>query len=309
MATVVPMNIRTAVAGLTVILVSGTSSYAQTDVPDYIQKETIRLYSGVDFTAGGWFREQAKDKILHPVSAYDPRTPHALQAFIGFNDVSSSLKWNLPPGVVVVLYEHWQNNPPRRQFVIWGRGEHRRLRESSFDDMASSWAWFYVGGTPNAPKDICDGFAERPLTATEVTAKVLDDSIQLFDGKPGTRMEPITEVTAKTEGNLQPIGDLAGKVTSLRWKLRPGVIVVFYQGRQGGKRQFAIWGNGEVHRLNTQLNNKVTVWKWIDVASLKTTSVDSSPPAGPVLGGRPAGPYEARSLARKPAERGVDQTP
>ena len=49
----------------------------------------------------------------------------------------SSLRWNLPPGVVVVLYGP-STTKPNRQYVIWGQGQDSRLTGHGVNDKLSA---------------------------------------------------------------------------------------------------------------------------------------------------------------------------
>ena len=53
------------------------------------------------------------------VTAFKPHRPHPLASYI--KDGMTSLRWNLPEGVVVVFYDH--SIARGRQYVIWGSGQ------------------------------------------------------------------------------------------------------------------------------------------------------------------------------------------
>jgi len=55
---------------------------------------------------------------------------------------ATGVQWNLPPGVIVIFYEH--DNGGGRQFVVWGQGQVEHLDAHAFNDVATSWAWFRV---------------------------------------------------------------------------------------------------------------------------------------------------------------------
>lgn len=60
---------------------------------------------------------------------------------------ASSARWNLPPGVLVLLHETggWLDRGPGRQYAIWGHGQIMNLRDVDFNDKTQAWAWFYIG--------------------------------------------------------------------------------------------------------------------------------------------------------------------
>ena len=178
-----------------------------------------------------------------------------------------SVQWNLPRGVVVVIYEDWGGK--KRQLALWGKGQYRSVKGFELRGKASSWAWFYLGTSANPPNDrVLGGLSERPLHATEVTDAVDPDSMQLRQHpKFRGHLLPITNVTRKSEGEPQPMAGaiaLDNKMSSLRWKLPSGVLVVFYDEHDGDGQQIAIWGSGEITVLGV-FDNKATGWRWVNV--------------------------------------------
>jgi hypothetical protein len=61
----------------------------------------------------------------------------------GANDRMTSLRWNLPEGVVVVLYDNVDGTG--RQLAIWGRGEVETITPFNMNDRVSSWASYRLG--------------------------------------------------------------------------------------------------------------------------------------------------------------------
>jgi hypothetical protein len=57
----------------------------------------------------------------------------------GIEDNISSIRWKIPPGLVVVLYEH-ESGAPGKQFIMFGTGQVANLKDHGFNDSASSWA-------------------------------------------------------------------------------------------------------------------------------------------------------------------------
>ena len=74
------------------------------------------------------------------VTGYAPGVSRRLPALA---DKLSSIQWDLPPGVVVVLYQHADGTG--RHIGLWSRGEFSRLSRWDINDKVSSWAWFHVG--------------------------------------------------------------------------------------------------------------------------------------------------------------------
>jgi len=53
------------------------------------------------------------------------------------------------------------------------------------------------------------------------------------------------------------------KMSSLKWKLATGVIVVFYEREDGGGKQFTIWGEGQKKDLfENKFDNEAAAWAW-----------------------------------------------
>lgn len=64
---------------------------------------------------------------------------HSLKG-TALHDRVSSLRWDLPDDVVVVLYEH-TNGTGRTYLVPSGRGSDASTHDDNFKDCASSWRW------------------------------------------------------------------------------------------------------------------------------------------------------------------------
>jgi hypothetical protein len=91
--------------------------------------------------------------VVGHVTGFEAGIPHDFEdrGFLrNIKDDMSSLKWNLPPGVVVVFYQHAGGRGQR--IAIWGRGQKRSLGDWGFNDKVSRWAWYSTGagsGLPN----------------------------------------------------------------------------------------------------------------------------------------------------------------
>jgi hypothetical protein len=91
------------------------------------------------------FRDDLKQ--ISQVTHMAPGERHELPS--PMRDSLTSLRWNLPPGVVVTLY---QDAAGRNQSVaLWGQGEVRDLDVWDFNDKASRWSWTYVGAPTAKP--------------------------------------------------------------------------------------------------------------------------------------------------------------
>jgi hypothetical protein len=168
----------------------------------------------------------------------------------GLEDSLSSLRWSLPPGVLVIMYE--DDGAKGEQLALWGTGQIDQLSEFDFDNKASQYAWYYVGGGEE-PSQVIQRGAALPVGSVTVTgaAPVPQNTLQLFKSKNfeanTVTLNPLTQA-ANTLHELPE--DLPDSLTSMRWNLPPGVILMFHQDADGGKQQVALWGNGQVADLD-----------------------------------------------------------
>ena len=200
-----------------------------------------------------------------------PGEPHPIP---NMNDEMTSLRWNLPPGVVVVFYENGEGTG--EQFTIWGRGQVDTVSPFKFNDKASRWAWFYAGGVDNPSEELRSGSIVRPHGTADTTSPVAEDTMELFkDRNFKNDMQKVGPVTDMQAGQLQKLPNyLADHLSSLRWNLPPGVVAVFYEDADGKGRQAAVWGKGEVNAVSEwKFNDKASRWAWYFVGTPKEKMV------------------------------------
>jgi len=208
------------------------------------------------------------------VTEFKPYRPHPLAGYI--KDGMTSLRWNLPEGVVVVFYDH--SNARGRQYVIWGSGQADYLVPWRFSDKVSRWAWFYLGGVDNPSRRTLSGRALRPLGARPTRAPVPDDGMFLYASNSfnGLRQK-VCDVTTHPAGELQPITATDGPLEalhSLQWSLPYGVIVVLYEKPDLTGRQFAVWGKGELRSTrHWGSDGTVAGWAWFFVGAPETLAM------------------------------------
>lgn len=77
------------------------------------------------------------------IGAVPPNTMHSLKK-TPLHDKATSVSWNLPRGVIVVLYQDIDWAHPGRQYAIWGSGSDPDVKRHSFNNCVSAWAWFRV---------------------------------------------------------------------------------------------------------------------------------------------------------------------
>ena len=216
--------------------------------------DTIQLYKD------GNFKDDVK-QIDGVVAKNENAKPLDLPGSL--NDSLTSLRWNLPAGIVVVFYE--DSGARGEQLVLWGSGQIESLAKFDFNDKASRWAWFYLGGTDTKPARAMAVEGLRPVNTEAPAINIMDDTMQLHRDKnyKGT-MGQISPVTATAPNGLQRLPEgQADSLTSLRWNLPPGVVVVFYQDAGGTKQQAAIFGRGQIDDVDLwDFNDKASRWSW-----------------------------------------------
>ena len=229
---------------------------------DAVGENTIRVHRDADF--------QGKEQVVHPVTSERAARLHVLEKKL--RDKTSSIEWNLPRGVLVIFYDH--TNGTGRQFPIWGSGRRGSLEEVDFENRAAAWAWAYVDGWDDAPRHVRSGFAVRPLMTKESKERAAENSLELHRDT-GARDKrdhvlKISPVTDRPQGVPQPVGGgLDNKVSSLRWNLPPGVVVILYDNADGTGRRQPFWGHGEMDDIRA-MNNRTSAWAWYDLSAERT---------------------------------------
>lgn len=180
----------------------------------------------------------------------------------GAKDRTSSLRWNLPPGVLVVLFEDAGGKGD--QFVIWGKGEIANVAPWDFNDKVSRWAW-YSAGTASASR-VVGNVGLLPPDA-RATGALPVGVVELYDDRDlGGDLATLGPVTTLDAGEYHPVprGD---RMTSLRWNLPPNVIVILYDNAGGTGKQMAVWGHGEYPTVSDRdFNDRASAWAWYRIA-------------------------------------------
>lgn len=104
--------------------------------PGGIRTRTVQLYKRPMF-----------QEPIHLIDLQATRPQNTLMSLANTraNDSASSVAWNLPPGVIVILFGQSDPKRPGKQYVIWGQGADPDLGGRAFRDTASGWAWVHVG--------------------------------------------------------------------------------------------------------------------------------------------------------------------
>jgi hypothetical protein len=217
-----------------------------TEVEGAIAQSSIYMFDQRDF--------QGKVTRIENITT---QPPGATDRVGGRSDSMTSLKWDLPPGVVVTFYEN--ADATGDTFTIWGRGQLESVAKWAFNDKVSRYAWYNVGSSSAASADLDRGRI-TPHNARPTT-NVPADTIELYtDRDLKGRLTTLHPVTGQGM-DYQSVKDADDRMTSLRWNLPEGVLVVLYDNVDGTGRQMAIWGKGEMETVSPyNMNDRVSSW-------------------------------------------------
>jgi len=170
----------------------------------------------------------------------------------------SSLRWNLPRGVLVTLFSG--NNCDGMSLSIWGAGEVANLSDWKLNDELAGWSWNYVGGVADASKTLRDAQSPRPKFVKE-TQGVEDDSLLVY--RKANLKGDATTITQLTTQPANAFQELPKGTSSMKWKLPEGVVVTFSEKADGRSPGVAVWGSGQIDSFAVwQMNDKLRYWSW-----------------------------------------------
>jgi hypothetical protein len=194
------------------------------------------------------------------------RTQHGtLTAFpANFDNSITSLRWNLEPGVLVVFFE--DDTGKGQQLALWGKGQIPDLGKCDFNETASRWACYNIGGgaQPRSAGDM-----QLPHGAQPIDSAVSSGVIDLFDDQKFVgEHQRINGMTGIKAGDLHTLPeDKENAASSLRWNLPEGVIVIF-AAEDGGNDNLVIFGEGQNPDLGQcDFDNKASRWSWAYIGS------------------------------------------
>ena len=181
----------------------------------------------------------------------------------------SSVRWNLPRGVIVTLFAG--PDCTGKCMSVWGSGEVAELSTWKMNDDLAGWSWNYIGGVAEPSKTLKNGMSERPKYA-KVAEGVQEDSLHLFKNRD-VKGEPqlLEHITDKPANTYQ---EMPKGISSLKWKLPEGVVVMFSEKADGVGPNLAIWGSAAGgSQFDTlalwQMNDKLKYWSWQYVGEKK----------------------------------------
>jgi len=179
------------------------------------------------------------------------------------NDDLTSLRWNLEPGIAVVFYNDGEGKGD--QLVIWGKGQYPTLDKCKFDDKAARWAWYDLGGAG----DRSASGAALPHGAQPIAGTLPEGTLQFFDENDfKNEMQQVTGITSQKAGELHMLpGKMENSVSSMKWSLPEGVIVLLSKN-DDGTETIGLWGKGQVADLGDwDFNNAASRWTWAHIGA------------------------------------------
>src|SRR5215212_7574693 len=123
----------------------------------------------------------------------------------------TSLKWDLPSGVVVVFYENGDGSG--NQFPIWGRGQLESVSKWAFNDKVSRWARYPVGDSANSSASVAQG-RMAPHNARPTT-NVPADTIEIYSDRDlKGRLMTVSPVSRESQTEYHSAGAVNDQMTS-----------------------------------------------------------------------------------------------
>ncbi len=181
-----------------------------------------------------------------------------------FDNSATSLRWNLAPGVLVVMFDDAAGKG--EQLALWGKGQIPDLAHCNYNNQATRWSWYDVGGGESRSAESI----LMPQGSLALNAAVASDSVQLFDKKDfKDDHQVISGVTNNPSGEWRELPGAAGisgekenAASSLRWDLPEGVIVLL-SAKDDGTSDIVLFGKAQYDDLaKCDFNNCASRWSW-----------------------------------------------
>ena len=270
-----------------------TPSYAQA-LTGTLPENTVQVFKDKDFTG-------AETKVTDLGKAHQAGTLNPLPG--DFDNDASSMKWNIAPGTLVVLFDDAKGEGV--QLALWGKGQIPAMNDVDFENSVTRWAWYDVGGGAE-PRSA--GNMVMPHGATALDGALPEDSIQLWEDQKfaGSEQQTISSVSRQASGtwNVLP-GNKENGLSSMRWNLPEGVIVMF-SAEDGGNRNIVIFGEGQNADLGAiGFDNRASRWTWANIGTPK----GMSPPAGGDTREKPKPDAPSQPPPRQPSTPPKPETP
>src|SRR6267143_4684449 len=139
----------------------------------------------------------------------------------------------------------------------------------------SVFAFMMVVGCAPKPEETMTsgGVSLRPPGAAELHGSIPQNSIYLFENRDfGGKVTRIENVTSQPPGVTEKPSRV-DDMTSLKWDLPAGIVVIFYENADGTGTEFPIWGRGQLDSVSKwSFNDKVSRWAWYSVGGRSSSS-------------------------------------
>ncbi len=207
---------------------ASTSASALASAPPECPPDTIRLFRASNWTSD---EERVSGVSSKPLGALIALRPDMTESV-------SSLVWNLPPGVFVVLYENRDGSGSQQW--LKGSGNYPNLKALSFNDECTCWGRFDVWTSP------------RPIAAYGLMGDLPVGTVEFWQDREfrgESRRVNVNDIAA--DGIMYSIRDMGNVdfgITGLRWNLPPGKVLVISESKfhNACDAETALWGKGQV---------------------------------------------------------------
>jgi hypothetical protein len=242
--------------------------------PKYAQRlDSTLSENGIQICVDNEFKgEQA---MIESVSrSHQAGTLNELPA--NFDDSVTSLRWNLAPGMLVVLFE--EPTGKGQQLALWGKGQIPDLGEVDFNETASRWAWYDVGGgmESRSAGNIALPHGAQPIDGA---ANVATGGLHTFDDQNFMAEEQkITGILGMKAGDWHEFpGGKENGASSMRWNLPEGVVIIL-AAEDGGNDNIILFGEGQNPDLSVcNFDNRASRWSWAFIGAPKNGASPRQP--------------------------------
>ena len=212
---------------------------------------------------------------------------------------ATSLRWHLNPGVLVVLFDETTGAGP--QLALWGKGQIADLAKTDYNEKASRWAWYDLGGG-GEPRSA--GSMAMPQGAQALDAPLGDQTIVLFDDQQFKgEQRTIAGFSAQKAGDLHTLpGTGENSASSIRWNLPEGVVAIL-AAEDGGNHNIVVFGEGQIADLGkSDFDNRASRWSWAYIGSPTRSEERPRDPASTPPGTRDPNQPPAKQPSGNPRE-------
>lgn len=192
-----------------------------------------------------------------------------------YDNAITSLRWHLTPGTLVVLFDDAAGKGP--QLALWGKGQIPDLGKVDFNEKATRWASYDVGGgaTPRSAGSMVMPHGAQALDAPLSEGSIITFDDQMFKGEE----RRVAAITSQRAGEwIKFPGEGENSLSSIRWSLPEGTVVIL-AAEDGGNDNIVLFGEGQYSDLGSvDFDNQASRWSW---AHIGAASRDMDKPRDP----------------------------